>query len=94
MSNVSQAVIRRRNVPISPSLAQTDLPEILKHIYANRGVHLSSDLSLTLDRLHKPDTLKNIDLAASLLADAVEGQARVLIVGDFDPDGATVVRWQ
>ncbi len=89
MSNVSPAVIRRRNVPISPSLAQVDLPEILKHIYANRGVDLSSDLFLTLDGLHRPDTLKNIDLAASLLADAVEGQARVLIVGDFDSDGAT-----
>ncbi|MEK9584971.1 MAG: single-stranded-DNA-specific exonuclease RecJ, partial [Halieaceae bacterium] len=58
-------------------------------VYANRGITDPAALSLTLDQLHPPQQLKGIEEAAELLADAIEGDGRVLIIGDFDADGAT-----
>jgi len=81
--------IRRRQVDIPPALQDAALPEVLKRVYAGRGIQNPQELALTLDQLLPPDGLKGIADAAALLADAVEGDARVLIVGDFDADGAT-----
>ena len=81
--------IRRRQVDIPPALQDAALPEVLKRVYAGRGIQSPQELALTLDQLLPPDGLKGIADAAALLADAVEGDARVLIVGDFDADGAT-----
>ena len=82
-------LIRRREAGISAELQAAALPAALKRIYANRGVTNPAELSLTLDQLHPPKLLKGIAEAAELLADAVEGDGRVLVVGDFDADGAT-----
>ena len=81
--------IHRRNADISPALRNAALPEVLKRVYANRGIQHTAELSLTLDQLLPPQQLKGVTEAAELLADAIEGDARVLIVGDFDADGAT-----
>jgi len=81
--------IRRRTAGISPALQAAAIPEVLKRVYASRGVQNPADLALTLDQLTPPTSLKGIQDAAELLADAIEGEARVLIVGDFDADGAT-----
>ncbi len=62
---------------------------MLKRVYANRGIIDPSELVLGLDQLLPPASLKGVADAAELLADAIEGEARVLIVGDFDADGAT-----
>lgn len=82
-------LIRRREAGISAGLQAAALPAALKRIYANRGITDPSELSLTLDQLHPPQQLKGIAEAADLLADAIEGDGRVLIIGDFDADGAT-----
>lgn len=89
MSRLTTPVIRRRSADISSTLQRSALPEALKKIYAGRGISDPADLTLTLDQLLPPVTLKGIGEAAELLADAVEGEARVLVVGDFDADGAT-----
>ena len=89
MSRLTTPVIRRRSADISSTLQRTALPEVLKKIYAGRGISDPADLTLTLDQLLPPATLKGIGEAAELLADAMEGEARVLVVGDFDADGAT-----
>ena len=81
--------IHRRNADISPALRSAALPQVLKRVYANRGIQNPAELSLTLDQLLPPQQLKGVTEAAELLADAIEGDARVLIVGDFDADGAT-----
>ena len=86
---LNEPLIRRREAAISAELQAAALPEALKRIYANRGITYPAELSLTLDQLHPPQQLKGIAEAAELLADAVEGDGRVLIVGDFDADGAT-----
>ncbi len=64
-----------------------DIPTFIKKIYASRGV-CESQLSLGLSNLLKPN-FKQLDRALALLEQALVEQKRILIVGDFDCDGAT-----
>ena len=89
MSSLIAPTIRRCDGEISPALQGALLPQILKQVYANRGIQHPDELVLTLNQLLPPQSLKGIQDAAELLADAIEGEGRVLIVGDFDADGAT-----
>jgi single-stranded-DNA-specific exonuclease len=89
VSYLSAPSIRRCTGEISSALQSTSLPPILKQVYANRGIRHPEELVLNLNQLIPPHSLKGIQEAADLLADAIEGEGRVLIVGDFDADGAT-----
>ncbi len=64
-----------------------DIPTFLKKIYASRGIG-ESQISLTLAELLKPN-FSDLDKALSLLEQAITNQKRILIIGDFDCDGAT-----
>lgn len=85
----NKKIIRRRAVDLSQSRFTTRLPPILERIYLARGVSDDEQLQLRLDGLHKPETFKGLDEAVRLLVEAVYQQQRVLIIGDFDADGAT-----
>ena len=89
MQRLKAPTVRRRPADIPPAFNAAAIPEILKRIYAARGVRDPRELVLTLDALLPPDTLTGVQEAAELLADLVEAEGRVLIVGDFDADGAT-----
>ncbi len=65
------------------------LPAILKSIYTARGITAESDLDCSLQHLLPPDTLLGIDTAVACLLKALHNNKRILIVGDFDADGAT-----
>jgi single-stranded-DNA-specific exonuclease len=78
--------IRRR----PPGRALDFAPElhpVLRRVYAARGIAEAEDLDLSLERLMPVRTLDHVERAAELLAAHRSG--RVLIVGDFDADGAT-----
>jgi single-stranded-DNA-specific exonuclease len=62
---------------------------LLARIYAARGVVRPSELDYTLKALLPPAALLGAAEAAQLLADAIEADARLLIVADYDCDGAT-----
>jgi single-stranded-DNA-specific exonuclease len=64
-----------------------DIPTFLKNIYAARGVS-EAQLSLGLDNLLRPN-FGQLDIAFDLLEKALLSDKRILIVGDFDCDGAT-----
>ena len=81
--------LRQRASTITPALASSGLSPLLQRLYANRGVTSREDTELALKGLLPPSALRGVKEAAELLADAVEGEARVVIVGDFDADGAT-----
>ena len=81
--------IKHRQGAISSELAAAAIPEAVKKIYAYRGVQRLEEISLPLSRLLPPTALKGAKEAAEMLADAIEFQASVVIVGDFDADGAT-----
>ena len=65
-----------------------DLHPVLRRIYGARGVLSAQDLDLSLERLLPVSTLEGVEPAAELLA-AHRASGRVLVVGDFDADGAT-----
>jgi single-stranded-DNA-specific exonuclease len=67
----------------------TDLPPLLQRIYAHRDVHTKEQLSRDLSQLHPYHLLKNIDSAVELLVAALKQQKKIIIIGDFDADGAT-----
>lgn len=81
--------LRQRASTITPALASSGLSPLLQRLYANRGVTSREDTELALKGLLPPGALRGVKEAADLLADAIEGEARVVIVGDFDADGAT-----
>ncbi|MDN5870091.1 MAG: single-stranded-DNA-specific exonuclease RecJ, partial [Nitrococcus sp.] len=62
---------------------------MLRRVYAARSVCGPADLEQGLSELHPPHLLSNIDAAAELLAGNLMAGGRMLIVGDFDADGAT-----
>ncbi|MFJ2461206.1 single-stranded-DNA-specific exonuclease RecJ [Pseudomonas neuropathica] len=66
-----------------------DLPPLLTRLYAARGVQSEAELDKSLARLIPFQQLKGIDAAVDLLVTALEQRQRILIVGDFDADGAT-----
>ncbi len=71
------------------SNALTDLHPVLQRVYATRHVQDAHELDLSLAILLPYQSLLGIDKAAALLAEAVRQHQRILIVGDFDADGAT-----
>ena len=79
-------IVRRPKV--DDSHLPSHLSPILKQVYASRGC-TADDCELALANLLRPDTLKDVDKAAAIIADAMAKQQSILIVGDFDADGAT-----
>ncbi len=67
----------------------SNLDPLLKRIYTMRDIDGSEDLNRELNSLLPFNTLVDIEKAAKRLADALEKQEHILIVGDFDTDGAT-----
>lgn len=65
------------------------LHPVLARVYAARGITSADELDYRLTRLLHYQLLKDIDVAASLLATALMNEQRILIIGDFDSDGAT-----
>jgi single-stranded-DNA-specific exonuclease len=63
------------------------LHPVLRRAYAARGVRDSNELALTLDKLMPVGTLGSVEAAVTLILEHREG--RILVVGDFDADGAT-----
>lgn len=65
--------------------------DLLDRIFSARGIDDPSQLERGLANLLSPADLPEIDVAAARLADAIEQNQNILIVGDFDADGATSV---
>lgn len=65
------------------------LPPLVRRIYSQRPLAALTELELKLSQLISPTRLKGIDAAVELLETALNNAERVLIVADFDADGAT-----
>jgi single-stranded-DNA-specific exonuclease len=70
-------------------LEQQGLHPLLARLYASRGVKDKAELDYELKSLLPPGTLTHAGDAARILADAIEAEAKLLIIGDYDCDGAT-----
>ncbi len=84
---MSATRIRRRPFDLSDGRF-ANLNPVLRRVYAARGLALEEDLDQSLQALLPVGSLPNVAAAASLLA-AHRDRGRVLVIGDFDADGAT-----
>ena len=84
-----QPAIRRRVASPGADLPGS-LHPVLRRIYAQRGVVSGADLSLELKNL-LPPSLLGIERACDELQQAVTSAAKIVVVGDYDADGATGV---
>ncbi|MBL8487729.1 MAG: single-stranded-DNA-specific exonuclease RecJ [Rhodocyclaceae bacterium] len=83
--------IVQRPVPVRAAwaLEQAGVDPLLARLYAARGVREPVELDTRLAALLPPDRLLGAEAAAALLADAIAAGRRLLIVADYDCDGAT-----
>ncbi|HGM5451127.1 TPA: DHH family phosphoesterase, partial [Stenotrophomonas maltophilia] len=81
-------MIRRRDAVVPGSWPDGTLP-LLARLYASRGAGTPELALPKLGSLHAPELLTGIDDAVGLLIEAIANDKRILVVGDFDCDGAT-----
>ena len=62
---------------------------VLNRVYVNRNIQSEDELDYSISKLLPFDQLKGISEAASLIAEAIKRDSTIVIVGDFDVDGAT-----
>jgi single-stranded-DNA-specific exonuclease len=79
----------RRAAPDGPAQFDAGIHPVLQRVYAARGVRSSSELLLSMQRLLPVGTLGGVQAAAQLLAGHRRRGGLVLVIGDFDADGAT-----
>lgn len=86
-------ICRRETLTDTASTLETgfssSVSPLLKRIYAARNAHTDKDIDYQLLNMAKPQSLKGLAEAIDVLTAAITQQQRVLIVGDFDADGAT-----
>ncbi|MGH8109457.1 MAG: single-stranded-DNA-specific exonuclease RecJ [Arenimonas sp.] len=80
--------INRRIIPANGPWPENVSP-VLQRIFASRGVNNPEQAELKLANLLLPDQMSGMDSAVDLLLKAIQSQKHIVIVGDFDCDGAT-----
>ncbi|MCX4145377.1 MULTISPECIES: single-stranded-DNA-specific exonuclease RecJ [Paraburkholderia] len=83
-------IVTRASSPVDAEvLTRHGLHPVLARLYAARGVCMPDEIETGLARLVPPAGLKGCEDAAVLLADAIQNKRRMLVVADYDCDGAT-----
>ncbi len=80
--------LRRREVDDTAELP-ADLPDLLRRLYAGRGVKSAKDLERGVKGMLTWQQLTGVDKAVGMLYNALREGLRIVVVGDFDADGAT-----
>lgn len=75
--------------PYDTALAGLHSDTLINRLYAARGVKNAAETDLSLQQLLPLDKLGNLDAAVALICQAIEKESRIVVVGDFDCDGAT-----
>jgi single-stranded-DNA-specific exonuclease len=86
---LSRIVARKVPLAAERTLVQAGVHPLLSRLFAARGVRTAEELGCELGALIPPSELRNADAAAALLADHLAAGKRLLIVADYDCDGAT-----
>ena len=71
------------------ALLEGGMHPLLARLYAARRVRSVAELDYGPAQLHAPSLMKSIEQAAALLADAIAARKRLLVIADYDADGAT-----
>ncbi|ELS6123456.1 single-stranded-DNA-specific exonuclease RecJ [Salmonella enterica subsp. enterica serovar London] len=83
-----QRQLRRREADETAELP-SDLPPLLRRLYASRGVRSARELERSVKGMLPWQQLSGIDNAVEILYNAFREGIRIIVVGDFDADGAT-----
>ncbi|HQR48883.1 MAG TPA: single-stranded-DNA-specific exonuclease RecJ [Steroidobacteraceae bacterium] len=86
---MSRRILRRAIDEQALPASATPLHPAVRRVYAARGVHCDEDLDLSMERLLPVGSLGGVDAAVDLLLACHRTGGKVLVVGDFDADGAT-----
>lgn len=86
---MSAPCIRRRPATAVGGDWPGHVPPVLRRLYAARGIGDPGRVEHRLKRLLPPRALGGVDAATALLAAAIEADRSILVVGDYDCDGAT-----
>jgi single-stranded-DNA-specific exonuclease len=71
------------------ALLESGMHPLLAKLFAARRIRTAEELDYGPARLHAPALMKSLEAAAVLLADAIAARKRMLIIADYDADGAT-----
>lgn len=82
-------IITRRTLQNDIPNFGEDIHPVLRRIYVARGIQSNEELERNLQQLLPFEDLLGIDQATVCLADAIAQQQKIMIIGDFDADGAT-----
>lgn len=82
-------IIIRHSIPRVTQNNLAELPTLLQRIYQARGIYSVIDLENTLSHLLPYQQLLHIETAVDCLVQALQQQKSIMIIGDFDADGAT-----
>ncbi|EAO8180127.1 single-stranded-DNA-specific exonuclease RecJ [Salmonella enterica] len=84
-----QRQLRRREADETAELLLADLPPLLRRLYASRGVRSARELERSVKGMLPWQELSGMDNAVEILYNAFREGIRIIVVGDFDADGAT-----
>jgi len=84
-------IIRQRPIPLDAieTLQGAGFSSLISRLFAARGIDDASKIAINLGQLLPPNTLTNNQQMAKLLADAIAANKKLLVIGDYDADGAT-----
>lgn len=84
---VKRKILPRQTTTAASHLA--DLPALLQRVYAHRSVRSAAELDRSLARLPAPALLSGMERMTDRLAEAIQHQQHVMVIADYDADGAT-----
>lgn len=89
----SRWVLHDEHPDVPRMMELINVPRVIAQILLNRGVSTFDDaryfLKPTLDDLHSPFLMADMDLAVERIADAIDRKERIMVFGDYDVDGTT-----
>lgn len=85
----ARPTLARREPKADPDGLPAEWHPVLRRVLAARGIGREKDLCPPLSALHPPESLGGVEEATGLLASAMFDGAAIVVVGDFDADGAT-----
>jgi len=86
---LKRLVRRAYNARLALDLEQKVDSALLARLFAQRGIVDQSEIDFSLDNLLPPDSMKGLIDAANVVASTIVKRQKIIIVGDFDADGAT-----
>ena len=86
---MKRLVRRASNARLALDLEQKVQSALLARLFAQRGIVDQSEIDFSLGNLLPPDSMKGLSEAANVVASTIVNRQKIIIVGDFDADGAT-----